>query len=174
MKQWMIVASLVMGILVAIYGAAGQTTTQPAEVEWVSQPTTVPAEADTCDDVSPMQAAFVLVAMIVLALAAVAGAVVLVVLAIIALLGIISTATVVGLLKRSTGSAIKAFAYQALALAGLLSGIAAGLVVHWIRPQAASGWHLVGVGGLSGAVLGVILAAVLIWAVRAMWRAIAR
>lgn len=114
-----------------------------------------------------------LLLLILLAVEAIAGAIALGVLAILALLGIASTAAVVGIVKRSAGAAMKAFAYQALGLAGVLVGLVAGMAVHWIEPGELSLWKLLLAGAGAGLLLGLLLAASLIWAIRAMWRATA-
>ncbi len=178
MKQCVISLMLAMIACVALAAAPWQAeampttaATQPATQISVATPS---SPAGASDDFSPMQAAFVLVALIVVATAAIAGALALMVLAVVALLGIVSTSTVVGIVKGSTGAALKAFAYQALAMAGLLTGMVAGLAVHWGQPHAAPKWELVCAGGAIGAVLGLLLAAVLVRAIRAMWRAAAK
>lgn len=178
MKLWLI--GLMVAMMASVVLAASPSPAEAEAAAAATQSSTeisddAPASAvDLSDDFSPGQAAFVLVMLIVLAMAAIAGAITLVILAVIALLGIVSTSTVVGIVKRSTGAAIRAFAYQALALAGLLTGMVAGLAVHWLEPHAAPKWGLIAVGGGTGALLGLLLAAALVWAVRAMWRAAAK
>lgn len=178
MKQYVISLMLAMMACVAMAAEPWQAEALPTTAATQSATQIVVATpsspAGASDDFSPMQAAFVLVALIVLAMAAIAGALALMILAVVALLGIVSTSTVVGIVKGSAGAALKAFAYQALALAGLLTGMVAGLAVHWGQPHAAPKWQLVCVGGASGAVLGLFLAAVLVRAIRVLWRAAAK
>lgn len=177
MKSWLIYLMLAMTTCLALAAASGPAEAAPsfpATQAAVQISGVTSSVANQSDDFSPEQAAFLLVMLIVLAMAAIAGAITLVILAVIALLGIVSTSTVVGIVKRSTGAAIRAFAYQALALAGLLTGMVAGLVVHWVEPHAAPKWGLIAVGGGTGALLGLLLAAALVRAVRAMWRAAAK
>jgi len=86
------------------------------------------------------------------------------------LMGIVSTSLVMGILRRSLGAGVRSFVYQGAAVAGAVAGLGIGFFVRWLL---ANSWTngmtaLIGAGaGLAG---GLVLAAILVFAVSATIR----